>query len=237
MWLRYVVVLVGLVVSSSQFSVLVASPGRKDVQQKSLNLFVPSDAVQRGYIVELGFGLGLNLSFVLTGERIERIWLDDLSEIVIDLDRPLPDARIIHLRRIQGIDVPLQLRAPSRSTLLTAVTNYGNIYKFIVRPVDRVGNYQTVHIMPQRDPILELDAYTRARLSHVERGLQIALEEKRLRPDSPIVAKVREFLVSARQGKPVPVAAQEQGLMLSFIHELARLGLRPLRPVLPKTSQ
>jgi len=193
--------------------------------EKSLNLYISSQDAYRGYRIKLAPGLGVNISFVQMEEKIKRIWLDDLSEIVIDVDVALPEAQIIHLKRIQELAIPFQARSKQKNTSLTIITDK-SIYQFIIELVDQ-NPYQTIHIIPQKEPILELDEKTIARLSHVERGLERAIQEKRLLPDSLLISKVREFVVSARRGKPIAIAAREQGLYLSFIYELARLGLKP----------
>jgi len=218
-WVLYSLILM-------QFAVAQERKEHQEVFSKnSLNLYLPSDQAYRGYQIKLAPGLGINISFVQMQEKIKRIWLDDLSEIVIDVDVALPEAQIIHLKRIETLPIPFQSRSKLKNTSLTVITDK-NIYQFIIELVDK-NFYQTIHIIPQKEPILELDEKTIARLSHVERGLERAIQERRILPNSSLILKVKEFISSARLGKPIPIAAQEQGLYLSFIYELARLGLRP----------
>ena len=203
----------------------------------SLNRFVPVYEAQRGIQVIVPPGLGVNISFLQTGEKVRRIWLDDLSELVIDVDEPLPDSRIIHLKRIDSLKIPFQVRArPSGNTLMTVVTDQ-NIYQFVLI-LRNTSDVQTIHITPDRDPILEIDSKTIARISHVENGLNQAIAQNRILPDSPLVLRIREFVAAVRMGQPIPQAAAQQGLFLSFIYELARLGLKhPVSPFLPPKSE
>jgi len=210
---------IGLVLLNS--SIAVAS-------EPSLNVFVPSRDASRGYVVKIPNGMGVNISFKELGERIKRLWLDDISEIVIDVDEPLPFAQFIHLKRIIRLSIPHQTRASASRTLLTVITDNG-IYQFILVPTETARSH-TIHIIPEREPVLELDDRTVARLSHVENGLEYAIRERRILPDSPLIAKVREFIAQARTGIPIPKAAQQQGLYLSFIQALARMGMRPMDP-------
>jgi len=195
---------------------------------QSLNVYVPSRDAYRGYVVQIPNGMGVNISFKELDERVRRIWLDDISETVIDVDEPLPMAQILHLKRIIRLSIPSQTRAEASRTLLTVVTDK-NIYQFILVPTASARSH-TVHIIPEREPILELEKGVVARLSHVENGLNYAIKERRILPDSPLIARVKEFIAIARTGVSIPQAAERQGLYLSFIRELAKLGMRPVDP-------
>jgi hypothetical protein len=196
--------------------------------EHSLNLFVSSRDAARGYVVTVPDGMGVNISFRELGERVRRIWLDDISEVVIDVDEPLPSAQLLHLKRIVRLTIPNQTRAAGSRTLLTVVTDR-ELYQFVLVPVPTARSH-TIHIIPEREPVLQLDEKTVARLSHVENGLNYAIKERRILPDSPLVLRVREFIARARTGLSIPQAAEQQGLYLSFLQSLARLGMRPVDP-------
>jgi hypothetical protein len=73
-------------------------------------------------------GHGTTLNFRNTGERVQRVWLDDPSQVTIDFDDMncrIPDkpcvAQVIHLRRIQRLK--FQNLPTTSTTSLTIVTN------------------------------------------------------------------------------------------------------------------
>jgi hypothetical protein len=79
-------------------------------------------------------GHGTTINFRDTGEKVQRVWLDDPSQVTIDFDDVncrTPDkpcsAQVIHLRRIQRLkfqDLPI-----TSTTSLTIVTDK-NIHQF-----------------------------------------------------------------------------------------------------------
>jgi hypothetical protein len=73
-------------------------------------------------------GHGTTLNFRNTGERVQRVWLDDPSQVTIDFDDVncrIPDkpcmAQVIHLRRIQRLK--FQNLPTTSTTSLTIVTD------------------------------------------------------------------------------------------------------------------
>lgn len=89
--------------------------------------------------ITVWFQQGTNLNFIPVGETIKKVWLDDPSQVLLDFDGPMclqfgqdnnnnntggdcqnSAANVIHLRRIQKLDIP---GLPNTdSTLLSVVT-------------------------------------------------------------------------------------------------------------------
>jgi len=206
----------------------------------SLNRYITNQEAYRGHRIQLAPGLGVNISFIPVDEKVRRLWLDDLSEIVVDVDVPLPNAQVIHLKRIAEIPIPFQSRSPlNRRTLMTVITNK-NIYQFIIE-LTNYSTYQTIHIIPANEQTLQIDENTIARISHVEKGLEWAIQNRRILANSELVLRVREFIAAVRMGKPIYQAAQEQELYMSFIYELAKIGLKkhtfPFQKIKPNSEE
>ncbi|MFB2920195.1 MULTISPECIES: hypothetical protein [Aerosakkonema] len=108
-------------------------------------------------------GYGLNISFIPTGEIIEKVWLDDPSWLTTDVDGCLeglstnncdkPGATVLHLRRIQQLNFPGLAQSPLKSTLLTLVTRGTQgrrVYVFRIqlnRPSRTPPQYHTVEVV------------------------------------------------------------------------------------------
>ena len=116
-------------------------------------------------VIKVWYQQGTNLSFIPTGERIKKVWLNDPSQVTIDFDGPMcvqlgqgnrttlgncqnSGANVIHLRRIKKIDIP---GLPEVSnTLLTVITQregQTKLYTFRILYED-IPKYHTLAIYP-----------------------------------------------------------------------------------------
>jgi hypothetical protein len=87
--------------------------------------------------VKVWSGHGVSISFYNTGEIIKKIWLDDPSQFVIDVDGCLeglgrncsqPGAGLIHIRKIESIKIP-SLPKAAYGAHLTVITATGSSHK------------------------------------------------------------------------------------------------------------
>lgn len=120
-----------------------------------------------GTPINLGIssGYGLNISFIPTGEIIEKVWLDDPSWLTTDVDGCLeglstnncdkPGATVLHLRRIQQLNFPGLAQSSNKSTLLTLVTRGTQgrrVYVFQIQlnpPSKTPPQYHTVEVVQE----------------------------------------------------------------------------------------
>jgi hypothetical protein len=85
-------------------------------------------------IIQLYPGHGTTINFRLANEKVQRLWLDDPSQVTIDFDDVncrTPDkpcaAQIVHLRRIK----PLKFDGlPTTATPLLTIVTDQNIHQF-----------------------------------------------------------------------------------------------------------
>lgn len=123
--------------------------------------------------LQVGKGHGLNANFIPTGETIEKVWIDDQSQVGISFDGNLcqwtssqqaecsnSGATVIHLRQTKLINFPDLPRSQNGSTLLSAITQGESgrkLYQFTVTPVKNAPACSSMTILPdpQRlDPLL-----------------------------------------------------------------------------------
>lgn len=109
-------------------------------------------------------GVGLNISFIQTGELVKKAWIDDPSRITLSFDGTLcqtnsqgqecdsdQGASVVHLRQIRPIQFPDLPRSNANGTLLTLITEGSEgrkLYQFRVRPVTREPKYTTIAVRP-----------------------------------------------------------------------------------------
>jgi len=184
-------------------------------------------------VVHLWSGYGTNLSFLPTNEHIVQVWIDDPARVALDFDEPLcptvaasdcvsGNPSVIHLRRIQGLDFR---HLPSASgTLLTVITKATNgdrhLYEFRIEFGDGEPNYHTVAIQPS-SPIHSLLGP-----GDVRRGLAIAASRDLIHPEQDLWQRLQTFLDLTQQGLEILVAAEQAGVSLELITQLAEWGAR-----------
>jgi hypothetical protein len=202
-----------------------------------------------GATVTVWAGSGTNIDFTRTAETIERAWLDDPSRITIDFDGTLCNrqdsdsssssscqqsgASIVHLRRVNEIKFP-NLPA-SNQTLLTVVTRSDTgrkTYLFRITYGSGKPQFANLIVLPERDtnaanavaPGIQLSDGRTANWNDVDRGLQQALNRGLIYPNSPVVARVSEFLARVRNGSSMPQAIQTTRVSFALISKLAQMG-------------
>lgn len=183
-------------------------------------------------------GSGTNLSFLSTGEQIQRVWLDDPSRVTLDFDAPLCQGRdrracgrssatIIHLRRINPLNwagLP-----KTSSTLLTVITQGAGgrqLYQFRVGYGSGTPQYTTLEISPANGFTTSSVPRSTINLPNIERGLRVAIQRRFVRSNSPIVPRLSRFLLLSHSGIEIPTAAQQAGISMALVGKLASLGSR-----------
>jgi hypothetical protein len=191
-------------------------------------------------LIELSPGYGVNISFIPTGETVEKVWFDNPSFATLDVDGCLSGlserkcersgATVLHLRRINPLTIP---RLPkTNSTLLTAIASGSSgrrVYLFrVAMGSTSTPQYHTIEITP---PTNTSNA-TRYRsvLSSVsdwqtfQRGLAVAQQKRLIQRGSPLFVRIENFLSKVRAGQPAESAAATSGISLDLVRRLAEFG-------------
>ena len=193
--------------------------------QSVLRTVTDEDAILGRVTLDVASGYGVNLSFQRLSDRIIKVWVDDISELLVDFDREIPETKVIHLRRLQESEVPLQTRSASRNTLMTVVTDR-RIYQFFIRFTDIRSPYKTVEIVPTMRQLIPVGGQDFATLLQVEQGIENAIREKRIPSNSILIPRARTFILLVRQGRTLEEASTEAGISLATIAEFGRMGKR-----------
>lgn len=186
-----------------------------------------SQAAGEGHIptVQVWPGSGVNISFIPTGETIQKVWLDDPSHLTVDFDGPLPGATSIHLRRINYIHFP---QLPSgKATLLTVITQgAAGRQQYLFRLTYGRGqpDYYAIEVVPD-------NAFDRQGSLLVEqavaRGLAAAQSQGLISPqrgNAALAGRVQAFLSRLRQGQPAAAAARQAGISMALVEKLSAMG-------------
>lgn len=115
--------------------------------------------------IKVWYEQGTNLSFIPAGETIRKVWLDDPSQVTLDFDGPMcvqfgeesagsgdcenSAASVIHLRRIEKLDIPGLPHTDN--TLLTVITEKQGrkrLYAFRVLYGEGSAEYSTLAVFP-----------------------------------------------------------------------------------------
>ncbi|MBD2357650.1 hypothetical protein H6G41_24075 [Tolypothrix sp. FACHB-123] len=187
-------------------------------------------------LIELSPGYGVNISFISSGEIVEKVWLDNPAIASLDVDGCLsglgrecnsPGATVLHLRRINPIDIP---QLPKMNSSLLTVVAKGNsgrrVYLFRVATANAKPKYHTIEVTPhtQEQPeIRELLPHYQ-NLQAISRGLEIAQKQRLISPESPLWQRIKNFLTNVKSGESISNAARKAGITLQLVNRLIELG-------------
>lgn len=212
--------------------------------------------------VKVWNGHGVSISFYRTGEIIKKIWLDDPSKFVIDVDGCLKGlgecgeketgAGLIHLRRIETIKIP-GLPQAQHGTHLTVITESGGTkktYHFQVVPGSGKPEYSQLEIIgdtasreePARQPKADYTAISDSK--YLAKGLQAALEKQWITTNSALWQRLTKVVELRSQGQELAVAAINSGVSMKVIEKLMALGGKrllelppPIQPAQPNPDR
>lgn len=205
-------------------------------------------------------GHGVSISFYTSGEIIKKIWLDDPSKFIVDVDgclqgmkdcRDSVGAGLIHLRRINTIKIRGLPQASSYGAHLTVITesNIGKkVYHFSILPGTGTPQYSRIEIMPsqshpkvarRQQPAPTPVSYTATTDSqYIAKGMEKALANRWLRTDSQLWNRLSKVVLLRSQGKDLRLAASQSKVSMKLIDKLMRMGgKRNIERYLPSTAE
>ncbi|AFY57297.1 hypothetical protein Riv7116_4887 [Rivularia sp. PCC 7116] len=189
-------------------------------------------------LIKLSPGYGVNISFIPTGETIEKVWLDNPSIASLDVDGCLSglgkeceednSATVLHLRRIKPLDFK---QLPSSSSSLLTVVARGNdkrrVYVFRITPGDTTPKFHTIEITNDKEEF-NTNRFGNTtdikNLQLISRGLIVARQQRLISLKSPLIPRVKNFLVLVRAGEQINMAARKNGISLQLVNRLMQLG-------------
>lgn len=192
-------------------------------------------------------GHGVSISFFQTGEIIKRAWIDDPSQILIDTDGCLqgidsncenPGAGLIHLRRINRIEIPgLPQVWGTHLTIITESSgNQRRSYHFRIVPADGDPQYSQVAIINDPPPPRSLQPL-RANFNiarEVRAGVGVALTNQWINLSDPLHQRITNFIGYLTQGDEIETAADKAVVSMQLVNKLIEIGQNP--PESPENS-
>lgn len=198
--------------------------------------------------IELSPGYGVNISFIQTGEIVEKVWLDNPSFATLDVDGCLvglgsagsrsqsgesqcqqKGAKVLHLRRINPVNFPGLPK--TNSTLLTAVTNSSSgqrLYLFRVTIGLSEPQYHTLEIVPNSradgNNSYHSNVYSNSDWQVFKRGLTVAVSRGLVRQGQPLYTRIQNFIHLVQAGKEIEFAASTSGISIDLVRRLGELG-------------
>jgi hypothetical protein len=221
----------------ANLSIVNATEIRQGVKQVSQDI-ATGNSPQQIQKIELSPGYGVNISFIKSGEIVEKVWLDNPSFVSLDVDGCLTGlspqckeqgATVIHLRQINRLKLP---QLPSTSTsLLTAIARGKSgrkVYLFRVAVGNKVPNYHTIEVISTINTIPESTNFSSINnirnLQKISRGLNIAQKQGLISTESPLWKRIEHFLMNVKTGKSINIAAHNNGISIQLVNRLIELG-------------
>ena len=188
--------------------------------------------------IELSPGYGVNISFIKSGEIVEKVWLDNPAIATLDVDGCLSTegreceqegATVIHLRRINPLKVP---QLPNSNTSLLTVIAKGKsvrkVYLFKVGMGDKTPTYHTLEIIPDSKITPENTQFSNIKnineLQRISKGLKIVNARGLISRESRLWSRIANFLIEVRMGEPVNTAARKSGISMQLVNRLIEIG-------------
>lgn len=189
-------------------------------------------------LIKLSPGYGVNISFIPTGETIEKVWLDNPGIASVDVDGCLSGlgkdcdsdngATVLHLRRIKPLNFK---QLPSSSSSLLTVVARGSdkrrVYVFRITPGNTKPKFHTIEITNDKEEFNNnrfVNTTDINSLQLISRGLIVARQQRLISLKSPLIPRVRNFLILVRAGEQINMAARKNGISLQLVNRLIQLG-------------
>jgi hypothetical protein len=205
-----------------------------------------------GQTVKVWAGHGVSISFYRTEEVIKKIWLDDPSKFVIDVDGCLEGlgrcskegtgAGLIHLRRIETVKIP-GLPQATYGTHLTVITESGSTkksYHFRIVPGTGKPEYSQLEIIGDssndrelRQPKADYTAISDSK--YIAKGMQFALSKQWITSDTPLWERLTKLVELRSLGEELTIAASNAGVSMQVVEKLMRLGGKRLLEMPPRS--
>lgn len=229
---------ISTILTFSSISIKVIAGEMKNGVKRISNTVATGNSEREIPLIKLSPGYGVNISFIPTGEKVEKVWLDNPAIASLDVDgclsglgkecEPGNGATVLHLRKIKPLDFK-QLPS-SNSSLLTVVArgeDKRQVYLFRVAMGDTKPKFHTIEITPtqQESNTNRFPNITGIKnLQLIMRGLEVAQQQHLITEESRLMRRIQNFLVSARAGEQINVAARKNGISLRLVNRLKELG-------------
>jgi len=193
--------------------------------------------------VEVWPGHGVSISFYETGEVIQRVWLDDPSRILMDVDgclQGLSDrsnckdsgAGLIHLRQINPVSIrgiPIATNGAHLTVITQSPAGTRQVYNFRVLTSKGTPRYSTISITPDvtRKEAPPADSII---VATITKGLQVAAEKRWITPSNPLWQKLQQLIQELQSGKNLTNAAESLKVSPQLIERLLQLGSQLTAP-------
>ncbi|MDJ0733542.1 MAG: hypothetical protein QNJ47_05540 [Nostocaceae cyanobacterium] len=236
---------ISTMLSFASYSSVIAGEARRNIWRISQEIATGNSSAEIP-LIELSPGYGVNISFINSGEIVEKVWLDNPIFASLDVDGCLsglgrecnsPGATVLHLRRIKPLNVP-QL-PKTNSSLLTVVARGKSgrrVYVFRVTMGSVKPKYHTIEVTPTTNTESKIANLTRninitrningniTSLFFINRGLKIAQKQRLILPTSSLYQRIEQFLISVKTGDAIDDSARKNGISLQLVNRLIELG-------------
>ncbi|MBD2615835.1 hypothetical protein H6G94_32075 [Nostoc punctiforme FACHB-252] len=187
-------------------------------------------------------GHGVAISFYEIGETIKKVWLDDPSQILLDTDGCLegldqncrnPGAGLIHLRRINRVNIP---GLPQTSTtLLTVITqsSSGERKAYSFRLATSNGNPKYSQVVIKNDvvreqttpkPQLQSLVKTQQTINQIRGGIVVAIKSGWINQQDELHQRLQNLIGYLQAGDDISTAAKAASVSQELVNKLIALS-------------
>lgn len=206
-----------------------------------------------GKTIEVWAGHGVSISFYSSGEVIQKIWFDDPSQFIVDVDgclEGMPNcstenvgAGLIHIRRINQVNIPGLPKASygSHLTVITVSNTGKKVYHFTVVPGRGRPEYSQIEISSEsatsNRTVQRTPDYTALSDSKfIARGMKIAQDNQWLATNGQLWQRLNRVVTERSQGTDLTLAASNAGVSMQVIEKLMQMGGKRYLEIQPRLN-
>jgi len=192
--------------------------------------------------VKVWAGHGVDISFYNTNQIIKKIWLDDPSQFIFDVDGCLEGlgkcsqnsgAGLIHIRQIEKTKIPGLPSAPDGAHM-TVITEGVKKTSYHFRIVLGCGKpeYSQIEIIedtskpPETKPKADYTALSDSK--YIAKGMQVALSKQWISRSGELWSRLNQLVELRSSGKELVIAANTAGVSMKLVEKLMNLGGKAL---------
>ncbi|MEM9566670.1 MAG: hypothetical protein AAF974_00040 [Cyanobacteria bacterium P01_E01_bin.34] len=170
------------------------------------------------------------IDFNPAGETVRHVEVSNPDKVSINFDGDIDSgyATTVFLRPVTGVTIPHLPQSPTTQVMVLTQDGAGQrkTYPFQLVYAPNGSDCSVWSIYPDTDglPTIELADRRRVPVEYVTMGLAVAARDGSLPYDNPLRQRVESFLALVENGERVLPAAEQAGVSVAVVRDLAQKG-------------
>ncbi|MGK7908448.1 MAG: hypothetical protein AB4040_14665 [Synechococcus sp.] len=222
------------------FGLLTVSPSKVKAESAVCSMFSTA-ALKRNQQIYVRPGVTA-IDFNPAGETVRHVEVSNPDKVSVNFDGDINSgyATTMFLRPVTGVTIPHLPQGPTTQVMVLTQDGSGNRktypFELVYRPNGSDCAVWSIYPDTEGLPTIELADRRRVRVGYVTLGLEVAARDGSMPYDSPLRQRVKNFLALVENGERVLPAAEQSGVSVSLIRDLAQKGYDDYRQGVARES-